>query len=144
MQRGLAPMSKVIIQALIFMLFCLASEEHAVGAQDGYFYTTPPFVFRTPPDLGAMMADRPAGFCIAKTTDDRAYLLVGLSNTNRTIDATERALDRLALDLGVEADHFICPPDVVGRMLLKLLSQSGKEFQEFVVPDELLGASEHR
>jgi hypothetical protein len=137
-------MPKPIIYALACgLLFCLSAGCGA-AAQDGRFLTVPPFVFPTPPDLRTMTANQSAGFCFAKMTDNRAYLIVALRNTTRTIDATERALDRLARDLGLEAESFVCPPEVLGRSLLVLLSESGKELREFVVPDLLLGAPGQR
>ena len=120
------------------LLLCLGVAGGA-AAQDGRFFVKPPFVFRTPPDL--MIADEPAGFCFAKMTDNRTYLLVALTNLNRKIDSTERELDGLAKDLGLEAEGFECPPKPLGRELLILLAESGKELREFVVPDVLLGAS---
>ena len=49
-------------------------------------------------------------------------------------------LDRLARYLGLKAESFECPPKAFGSSLLMLLSESGKEIWEFVVPDVLLGA----
>ena len=131
-------MPNPIIRNLACVLaFCLCAAG-GVAAQDSGFFVVPPFVFRAPPDF--MMADQPAGFCFAKTTDNRAYLLVALRNPTRTIDATERELDRLARYLGLKAESFECPPKAFGSSLLMLLSESGKELWEFVVPDVLLGA----
>ena len=131
-------MPKLISYACV-LLFCLCAVDRAI-AQDGRFFVIPPFVFRTLPDL--MTADEPAGFCFAKMIDNRAYLLVALTNPIRKIDATERELDKLAKYLGLEAEGFECPPKPLGRNLLLLLAESGKELREFVVPDMLLGGSQ--
>jgi hypothetical protein len=100
-------------------------------------------VFPTPrdPNFGT---DEIAGFCFAKTIDNRAYLLVALRNTDRTINATEQALDSLARDLGLEAEKFECPPKGFGNIVLLYLRKSGKELRKFVVPDELLGRPRRR
>jgi hypothetical protein len=137
------PMSKPIIRTLACVLLFCSCAGGGAAAQDGRFFTDPPFVFPAPPkrDFGT---DELAGFCFAKTTDNRAYLLVALRNTDRTIDATEQALDRLARDLGLETEKFGCPPKGFGYLVLSYLLKSGKELREFVVSDELLGPPRHR
>jgi hypothetical protein len=137
-------MSKPITCTLAcVLLFCLCARGGA-AAQDGRFFTVPPFVFRTPPDLRSMMADQPAGFCFAKTSDNRAYLLVAIQNTARTISDLERTLDRIGRDLGLETERFECPPKTLGRSVLRLLFESRKQLQELIVPDELFDAPWYR
>jgi hypothetical protein len=137
------PMPKPVICTLAcILLSCLCAGRDA-AAQDGRFFTVPPFVFPAPPKPD-FDTDELAGFCFAKTTDNRAYLLVALRNTDRTINATEQALDRLARDLGLEAEKFECPPKAFGYLVFLYLSKSGKELREFVVPDELLGPAPRR
>jgi hypothetical protein len=91
-----------------------------------------------------MMADQPAGFCFAKTSDNRAYLLVAIQNTARTISDLERTLDRIGRDLGLETERFECPPKTLGRSVLRLLFESRKQLQELIVPDELFDAPWYR
>jgi hypothetical protein len=136
-------MSRPIICTLGCLLFCLYAQRGA-EAQEGRFFTDPPFVYPAPRDLRSMMADRPAGFCVAKTTENSAYLLVVLRNTRRAMDDTERVLDRIGKDLGLRLEKFFCPPEDHGRFVFKLLLRSGKQLQEFLVPDELLDAPGYR
>jgi hypothetical protein len=143
LEWGMDPMSKPVIGLACLLLFCPCAQGSA-AAQDGRFFTVPPFVFPGTPDLRSMLADRPAGFCFAKTSDNRAYLLVPVRDTTRTTDDIEQTLDRIGRDLGLESERFECPPKTLGRSVLRLLFESGKPLQELVVPDEFLDAPWYR
>jgi hypothetical protein len=125
--------------AWLTLLSCLPTSR-STAQEDHNFFTVPPYVFRGTPDPRDLLADEPAGFCFARTADDRAYLIVSFRKAVRTIDEMEEALDKLAKDLRLAVGAFNCPSEVPGRALGELLAESGKELVPFVVPEELFGA----
>jgi hypothetical protein len=138
-------MTKPLNGAIVWLtlLTCLSIGGTAAGGDHNYF-TVPPYVFPGNPDLRDFQAAKPAGFCFAKTDNDRAFLIFSFGRSARRIEEIEAALDKLVKDLGLAAGAFDCPPQVLGRAVRELLAESGRELIPFVVPKDFMDARPQR